>query len=135
MNLQQLAIWVGQWLLIEVSKKWPKVGTWIAENAPAVAAVLATIVTFLQGLFAPHAAMAQAADSLLASDSLAVVKTVVPVYVASGLLGWLGNFTGAILADNVLRKIVWHYILGKLLKLKAAQPDHLHLDSKGKVVK
>ena len=115
----QIALWVGQWLLIEIAKKWPGAGEWIKNNAPPVVALLAVIVTYLQSLLGT--AHAQAIDSLAGSDSLAVVTTVVPVYVAGGLIGWIGNVAGSILADNVLRKIIWHYIFGKVLKIKQAQ--------------
>jgi chromate transport protein ChrA len=119
-DIQQIAIYIGQWALIQLAKKFPKVGKWIDENAAAVVAIVATITTILKGLFAPQIAHAQT-DTLAFSDSLAVVATVVPVYVASGFMGWLGNAAGTILADNVLRKILWHYVIGKLLKVKAAQ--------------
>ena len=120
MDLQTLAIFVAQWIIIQLSKRLPRVGQWIDDNAPAVVALWTTIGTFLHALFPGVPAAHAGVLGEVVTDSLAYAPAV-PVIVASGILGWFVNAGGLVLTDNVLRKIIWHYIFGKLLHLEAAK--------------
>lgn len=104
--MKDVIVWVLQFAILEVSKKWPKIGTWVKEHAPAALAILSTVMTVLEQVLAPT--LAHAGVTVPSPDDVVNV----PV---------LGNYVGTILVDNVLRKIVWHWFLGKVIGMKAAK--------------
>lgn len=109
MDWKQIVIWFGQWILVEVGKKFPKVGEWIKANAPVVIPIMSAVVALLGRIFGvPMAGSAPAA----------------PVPVPSGdpvAEAFLVNYVGTLAVDNVVRKFLWHWLLGKVVGLKAAK--------------
>lgn len=105
MDMKQIAVWVLQWALLEVGKKFPKVGTWIKDHAPAALLLLSGVI-----------------EVLMKAVGVAQADTGVPVALPGGIPGdVLTNYLGTLLVDNVVKKIIWKYLLGKVFKLKAAQ--------------
>lgn len=107
MDWKQVIIWFAQFILVEIGKKFPKVGDWIKANAPVVIPILSGVVAILERIFGVTPAIAAEKAPAPTADPLAEA--------------FLINYIGTLAVDNVGRKFLWHWLLGKVIGLKAAK--------------
>jgi len=109
MNWKDIAVWIGQFILLELSKKWPRVGDFVRNNIPAALVLVSSIVEVLEKIITGFTGIAHAADSPPSN---------IPVEYTGAVIN---NIIGTIVAENVIKKFIWRWFFGKVIGLDAAK--------------
>lgn len=112
MNWKDVLIWFLQFGLIELFKRWPKIGDWVKKNVPAVLAAVSIVIEIIEqalGLVTspPAATAATAPDSTI---------TVVAVTSTGGIIvPAINNAIGTLLVENVVKKFLFRWLFKQVI--------------------
>lgn len=105
---KDIVVWFLQWVLIELGKRKPAWRDFIVAHAPAVVASVSVVVEIALKVFGIAAAHAAGADS--------TAITVIPLHPSGAFLDAVAtNALGTVLMDNLVKKILWRYVVKRLL--------------------
>lgn len=106
---KDVAIWLGQFALVEISKKWPKVGEWIKTHTPAALAIVTVAVEVIGSILKAATATAAGADSL----------TVIPAHPSGDFVDAVAtNYVGTLVIHGLLKKVLWAWLIKTVILRK-----------------